>query len=101
MSNDVLKNINYKYCPRFGQIAVEMGFISEDQLMEAFRIQFEKELSGQGHSLVGHILLDKEWVTSSQVERVLNTLYKRMSTEEGRETNGNEVAVEAGVANQK
>lgn len=82
MRKNLMKNISSKYCPRFGQVAVGMGFISEEQMIEAFRCQVGEELSGQGHRLLGSILMDKEWMTSDQVEQVLNVLMKRMRIEE-------------------
>jgi hypothetical protein len=81
MSTDVLKNISDKYCARFGQVAVEMGFITETQLKDAVCCQIDEELSGQGHRLLGAVLFSKEWMTSDQIELVLNTLLKRMRNE--------------------
>lgn len=78
MSTDNFKKLSSKYCPRFGQLAVEMGFITVSQLMEASRCQIEDVHSGQGHRLIGQILLDAEWMTSDQVEQVMNMLLKRM-----------------------
>ncbi|MCR4304554.1 MAG: hypothetical protein NUV63_10075 [Gallionella sp.] len=84
MPTDVLKTISEKYCPRFGQTAVEMGFITEAQLKEALCHQIEDDLSGNGHRLLGTILFDKEWMTSDQIEKVLNALLKRMRQEEAK-----------------
>lgn len=74
MSKDVLKDISQKYCPRFGLVAVEMGFISKEQLKEAMICQVEEDISGKTHRLLGTILFDKEWMTSEQIELVLNKL---------------------------
>lgn len=82
MRKNIMKNISRKYCPRFGQVAVGMGFITEEQMIEAFRCQVGEELSGQGHRLLGSILMDKDWMTSDQVEQVLNVLMKKMRIEE-------------------
>jgi dihydroneopterin aldolase len=79
---DILKTISGKYCPRFGQTAVEMGFITESQLKKALIIQTEENLSGQKHRLLGAILFDKEWMTSDQVETVLNSLLEKTRQEE-------------------
>ena len=78
---DILKIISDKYCPRFGQTAVEMGFITEAQLKEALCSQIEENLSNQEHRLLGAILFDKEWLTSDQVEKVMNALLKIMRQE--------------------
>ena len=78
---DILKIISDKYCPRFGQTAVEMGYITEAQLKEALCSQIEENLSNQEHRLLGAILFDKEWLTSDQVEKIMNTLLKKMRQE--------------------
>ena len=78
---DILKIISDKYCPRFGQTAVEMGFINEAQLKEALCSQIEGDLINKEHRLLGAILFDKEWLTSDQVEKVMNVLLKTMRQE--------------------
>ncbi|MBI5658113.1 MAG: hypothetical protein HZC43_00860 [Nitrosomonadales bacterium] len=84
MTTGSLKSISDKYCPRFGQTAVEMKFITEAQLKEALCCQIEEELSGQGRRLVGAILFGREWMTGDQIEQVMNALLKRMRREEER-----------------
>ena len=85
---DILKTISDKYCPRFGQTAVEMGFITEDQLKVALCSQIEGNLSVQEHRLLGVILFDKEWLTSDQVEIVMNALLKKMRAEAEKQDSG-------------
>lgn len=75
-------NISDKYCPRFGQLAVEMGFVSVAQLKEALCIQIEEELSGHRRRLLGTILFDKGQMTSDQIELVMSALLKQMRQEE-------------------
>lgn len=82
MTDDVLKNISRKYGPRFGQIAVESGFITAAQLAEALSCQVHQELDGRGHRLIGQILFDKEWMSAPQIDQVLTTLFKRLRAEE-------------------
>lgn len=79
--SDILKIISDKYCPRFGQTAVAMGLITEAQLKEALCSQIEENLSNQEHRLLGAILFDKEWLTSDQIEQIMNTLLKKMRLE--------------------
>lgn len=62
-------------CRRFGTIAVKNGFISKDQLKEAFVEQLEDDLSGERHRLIGAILYEKGWMTWDQVEKVLKALF--------------------------
>ncbi|MDO8414383.1 MAG: hypothetical protein Q7S51_11410 [Gallionellaceae bacterium] len=87
-STDVLKLISKKYCPRFGQTAVEMGFISEARLKEALWCQIEEELAGHGHRLLGAVLFDKEWMTSDQIEKVMTAMLKKIRAEEGEPEEG-------------
>lgn len=82
VSTDVLRIISDKYGPRFGQTAVEMGFITWERLQEALSCQIEEEVGGQPHRLLGAILFDKEWMTSDQIEMVLNTLLKKIRLED-------------------
>lgn len=70
------KRISEKYCPRYGQIAVEKGFITTDQLKDALSIQVDDNISGEEHRLLGTILFDKDWMSSDQIETVLNLLLK-------------------------
>ena len=81
-ATDVLKLISKKYCPRFGQTAVEMGFISEARLKDALWCQIEEELSGHGHRLLGAVLFDKEWMTSDQIEQVMTAMLKKIRSED-------------------
>ena len=74
MTTDTLKIISEKYCPRFGQTAVEMGFITEVQLKEGIWLQVAEDLTGQKHRLLGSILFDKGWMTTDQVETVMNSI---------------------------
>ena len=81
MTDDVRKKISQKYCPRFGQIAVELGFINEAQLAAALARQVHQELDGQGHRLLGEILFEQEWMSAPQIDHVMTTLFKRMREE--------------------
>lgn len=82
MTDDVRKKISQKYCPRFGQIAVELGFITEAQVVEALASQVRQELDGRGHRLLGEILFEKKWMSASQIDDVMTALFKRMREEE-------------------
>lgn len=67
-----------KYCRRFGQIAVESGYISEAQAREALCRQIDEDLAGKTHRLLGTILFDLEWMNSGQIEAVLDRLLEEM-----------------------
>ena len=74
MGNEINKELSKKYCPRFGQIAVSLGFITMEQLKEAFVEQVEENLSNGRHRLLGEIFLEKGWMTPEQSEVVLNRI---------------------------
>jgi hypothetical protein len=59
---------------RFGAIAVEEGFITIDQLMDALEVQVREELSGIKHRLIGRILFDLGFMTFLQIREVLATM---------------------------
>jgi hypothetical protein len=63
---------------RFGVLAVEKGFITADQVVEALRIQVLEDIERGGHRLIGRILLEKGQITLSQINEVLGTLGKNI-----------------------
>ena len=76
------KDISDKYCPRFGQIAVEKGFITPQQLVTALRIQDDDSRAGRPHRYLGVILFDSDWMTGEQIDEVLTTLFRRLRAEQ-------------------
>jgi transcriptional regulator CtsR len=65
-----------EYRPRSGQIAVELGFITKTQLMEAINEQVDDDLSHRAHRFLVEILVEKEWINREQVDIILDELYK-------------------------
>ena len=63
-----------KVVKRFGVIAVEKGFINLDQLVEAMTVQIQEETKGEKHRLIGQILLSMGYLTSNQIDEVMNTM---------------------------
>ena len=59
---------------RFGLIAVEKGFITADQLVEAFKIQVSEEIEKGKHRLIGAILFERGFITLPQVDEVLESM---------------------------
>jgi hypothetical protein len=82
MTNAPRQELWKKYCPRFGQIAVEFGFITEAQLIEALACQVREELGGNRHRLLGQILFEKETMSAPQIEQVMTELFKRLRQEQ-------------------
>lgn len=82
MTEDIRKQLSKKYCPRFGQLAVQFGFITEGQLIEALASQVRDELDGNGHRLLGEILFETEVMSAKQIDQVLTELFRRMRQEQ-------------------
>jgi hypothetical protein len=59
---------------RFGLVAVQMGIITVDQLIDAIEIQTKEDVENGEHRLIGWILLDKGYITPSQVNEVLKAM---------------------------
>jgi hypothetical protein len=77
MANDVDKELSEKYCPRFGMIAVDLGFVTPEQVKKALSEQVDDNLAGRPHRLLGRILLDNGSMTPQQIDQVLDELFKR------------------------
>jgi hypothetical protein len=59
---------------RFGTIAIEKGFLTKAQLIEALEIQAEENVNHGAHRLIGQILLEKGYITEGQIEEVLTVI---------------------------
>ena len=59
---------------RFGFIAVEKGFITADQLVEAFKVQVLEEIEKDKHRLIGAILFEHGFITLPQIDEVLQSM---------------------------
>ncbi len=76
MGNEIDKRRPYKYCPRFGQLAVELGFITMEQLKEGLAEQANDNITHKPHRLLSEILFEKGWITNKQILKVLDELSK-------------------------
>lgn len=74
MENDHNIRSLYRYCPRFGQIAVEMGFITKEQIKEGLAEQVNDDYAHKPHKLLSEILFGKGWITNKQILKVLSEL---------------------------
>lgn len=61
-----------EYRRRFGQVAVERGFITPEQLKEALTDQVDDDLANKHHRLLGDILFENNCMTANQIEAVLD-----------------------------
>jgi hypothetical protein len=62
---------------RFGTLALEKGFITLDQLVEAMNSQVEENLQMGTHTPIGTILVEKGWLDVSQIKEVLQDLGRK------------------------
>ncbi len=65
MENDFIKKLTAT--TRFGKIAVDMEFITAEQLKEAITEQVEDDLADKPHRLIGIILFEHGWITKEQI----------------------------------
>ncbi len=77
------QSVSQRYCPRFGQVAIELGFITAEQLKVALAEQVDDELAEQRRRLLGTILFERNWMSAGQIETVLNRLLRLMREEDG------------------
>lgn len=66
--------VKEKLDKRFGAVAIESGFITLDNLIEAMKIQVKENLDGSNHRLIGQILWEKGYISSEQIQQVLKTM---------------------------
>lgn len=59
---------------RFGTIAIDMGFITQEQLVEALTIQVRDNIMKNPHRKIGEILVDQGWMSDDQRREVLKTM---------------------------
>ncbi len=75
MENDFIEKLTATFT-RFGKIAVDMGFVTAEQLKEAITEQVEEDLADKPHRLIGEILLESGLITIEQIDIVLTELVK-------------------------
>ena len=61
---------------RFGVIAIEKGYCSAEQFIEALKIQVIEDVNKGKHRLVGRILLEQGVMNFEQINDVLEILGK-------------------------
>lgn len=59
---------------RFGTIAIDKGYITTEQLIEALSIQHREDLSRSMHRPVAQILLDLGHLNATQIHVVLDQM---------------------------
>ena len=59
---------------RFGLIAIEKGYITPNDLIEALKEQIGEDIQKRKHRLIGNILRAKGKMTEEQIQDVLKAL---------------------------
>ena len=59
---------------RFGALAIDKGFITLENLLEAIEVQIHENMDGSDHRLIGQILWEKGYITSEQINEVLASM---------------------------
>jgi hypothetical protein len=73
--------------PRFGQIALEKGFVTSDHLKKALTEQINKDFSGKSSPCrrIGEILFEKGWIRNKHIDIVLKEQLKADPSERAQE----------------
>lgn len=78
-----MKDFQEKYNVQFGYIAIELGYITKEQLEEALAEQENDDIDNKPHRLLGTVLIDKGWMTTEQVTLILEESLKRKASLSG------------------
>ncbi|RME32871.1 MAG: hypothetical protein D6794_12215 [Deltaproteobacteria bacterium] len=71
-----------RYCPRFGQLAVRLGYVTPEQLKQALSEQVDDNLAGRPHRILGTIFFEHGWMSPGQIEEVLNLMFAQIKQEQ-------------------
>ena len=63
---------------RFGTIAVDKGYITDEQLVKGLEIQAKENVMEGKHRLLGQIFVDEGLLTEAQVDEILETMNQRL-----------------------
>ena len=62
---------------RFGVVAINMGYVTAEQVIEALNIQVKEDVAMGKHRKIGMILLEQGHLTVMQIDEVLRELEKQ------------------------
>jgi len=63
-----------RYEKRFGMIAVEKGYITPSQVLEAMETQVKENMEKNRHRSLGELLVAMGYMTKAQVNEVLASM---------------------------
>jgi hypothetical protein len=67
-----------RYVCTFGQVAIELGYISKAQLVYALHRQELDFNDGKRHRLLGTILFEMGWIEADNIEKVVGICMDRL-----------------------
>ena len=59
---------------RFGIMAVEKGFVTPEQVLEAIEIQVKENMEQKKHRFIGMVLVEQGYMRHSQIQEVLKSM---------------------------
>jgi hypothetical protein len=59
---------------RFGMMAVEKGFVTPEQVLEAIGIQVKENMEQKKHRFIGTVLVEQGYMRHSQIQEVLKSM---------------------------
>ena len=62
---------------RFGKMAVDMGIITMDQMLNAIEVQVKENIAFGTHRKIGMILLEQGQINSAQIDEVLKEMQEK------------------------
>jgi serine/threonine protein kinase len=75
-----LKKARHSISPLFGQVALHLGLVTSDQLLEALYEQEEQRTLGQNPMRLGQILVAKRHLEREDVNRIMREVEERTKT---------------------
>ena len=70
-----------RYRKLFGQVALEEGFITREQLLEALEVQKQRKASGKSDKLLGQILIELGYLDTQQAQRIIDIVFPAGETQ--------------------
>ncbi|MEM7166350.1 MAG: hypothetical protein AAF581_12860 [Planctomycetota bacterium] len=72
MADDPKKSDAYRKL--FGEVALELGFVTSSQLYDALTEQVRRKAEAKSEKLLGQILLENGHITAEQIREVLDVV---------------------------
>lgn len=64
-----------RYRKLFGEVALELGFVTPSQLYDALTVQLRRKTEGAPDKLLGQVLLELGHLETDQIQKIIEELY--------------------------